>query len=100
MPIYTGSTPDGSDMKEFEGVYINPENDNEWSSKPYPKQKTYPEQRRSMNKYNRLMDYMNGKYNLNDVYLQIKEKKCKLPSVMRKYVLSHYDTNGKFINNN
>tara|TARA_R110002153_G_scaffold13130_5_gene49081 strand:+ start:930 stop:1214 length:285 start_codon:yes stop_codon:yes gene_type:complete len=94
MPIYTGSTPDGSDMKEFEGVYINPKNDNEWSTGPYP------EQRRSMNKYNRLRDYMNGRYTLNDVYLQVKEKKCKLPSVMRKYVLSHYDTDGEFINNN
>lgn len=90
MPIYTGSSADGSDMKYFQGFYINPENDNEWSNKQY--------QKRAIDvKYNRLMDYMNGKYNLNDVYLQIKEKKCKLPSVMRKYVLSHYDTNGEFI---
>ena len=92
MPIYTGSSADGSDMKYFQGFYINPENINEWISKPCQKKK-----RNIDVKYNRLMDYMNGKYNLNDVYLQIKEKKCKLPSVMRKYVLSHYNINGEFI---
>ena len=36
MAFYTGSTPDGSDMKEVQGMYVNPYNDNEWSSEPYP----------------------------------------------------------------
>ena len=39
MPFYTGSSPDGSDMKEVEGAYVNPDNPNEWSAKPYPKQR-------------------------------------------------------------
>jgi len=45
MTFYTGSTPDGSDMKEFKGMYVNPYNDNEWSSEPY-KIKTGKELRR------------------------------------------------------
>ena len=35
---FYGRTEDGSDMKEFEGVYVNPKNPNEWSNKPYPKE--------------------------------------------------------------
>jgi len=35
MPIFYGKSEDGSDAKEFEGFYINPENPNEWSNKPY-----------------------------------------------------------------
>lgn len=38
MPIYHGSSADGSDMRQFRGVYVNPENENEWSSEPYTKQ--------------------------------------------------------------
>jgi hypothetical protein len=33
--MFYGSSPDGSDAKEFEGVYINPNNPNEWSNSPY-----------------------------------------------------------------
>jgi len=36
MPFYRGTTPDGSDMEEVEGMYINPKNPNEWSNMPYP----------------------------------------------------------------
>lgn len=91
MPIYTGKSADGSDMKLVEGVYVNPENDNEWSSEPYPKQK------KLMNLYNKVYDYMNRRYTLNDVYQQIKNKTCKLSRTEREYVLSHYDENGNFI---
>jgi hypothetical protein len=38
MPIYKGTTPDGSDMEEV-GMYVNPRNPNEWSNMPYPKLK-------------------------------------------------------------
>tara|TARA_R110002095_G_scaffold193603_1_gene171864 strand:+ start:7228 stop:7512 length:285 start_codon:yes stop_codon:yes gene_type:complete len=94
MPIYTGRTADGSDMKEFEGVYVNPENDNEWSSEPYPSQA------KSIRKVESIKEYMNGKYCLNDVYLQIKEKKCGLSFKLRQFVLSHYDSEGNFIAGN
>ena len=36
--MFYGSSPDGSDAKEFEGVYINPNNPNEWSNNPYTEQ--------------------------------------------------------------
>jgi len=94
MPIYTGKGipgEEGFEMKEFEGVYTNPDNDNEWSSKPYPKQKQV------INTKNAVMDYMNGKYTLDDVYKQIQDKVCKLPFRLRKYVLSHYNDKGEFI---
>jgi len=92
MPIYYGKSKDGSDMKEFEGFYVNPDNDNEWSSQPYPSQ------RRMIDKKNSVLDYMKGKYTLDDVYAQIKNKTCKLSYRLRQYVLSHYDSDGNFIN--
>lgn len=91
MPFYTGKSADGSDMVEFEGVYTNPDNENEWSSTPYPKQK------KIINRKQAVLDYMNGKYTLDDVYEQIKNKTCKLSFQLRQYVLSHYDESGNFI---
>lgn len=94
MPIYTGKTEDGSDIEEVAGLYVNPDNENEWSNTPYLAQK------RPISMYNEVIDYMSGKYSLNDVYNQIKAKTCKLPFSLRKYVLSHYDNKGNFIVNN
>jgi hypothetical protein len=91
MVIYNGKSDDGSDMSIAEGVYINPDNENEWSSTPYPKQKKY------INLKNELLDYMNGRYTLRDVYNQIQNKTCDLTLRLRKYVLSHFDENGNFI---
>lgn len=73
MPFYRGKSKDGSDMEEVEGMYVNPNNENQ------------------------LLDYMNGRYTLNDVYYQIKNKICKLSYRLRQYVLSHYDENGNFL---
>lgn len=93
MPFYTGRSADGSDMQEVEGFYMNPDNKNEWSSAPYPKQQ------KIINTKNEVLNYMNGRYTLNDVYEQIKNKKCTLSRRLRQYVLSHYDENGVFIEN-
>lgn len=35
MPFYSGTTADGSDMEEVQGMYIS-EDGNEWSNNPYP----------------------------------------------------------------
>lgn len=91
MPIYRGRSADGSDMEEVEGVYVNPKNTNEWSSKPYP------EQQRFINMKKIVFDYMNGRYTLDDVYNQIQNKTCPLSRRVREYVLSHYDAEGNFI---
>jgi hypothetical protein len=85
MPIYTGTTADGSDMKLAEGVYVNPDNENEWSSEMYPSQK------KEANQKERVMDYMNGVYCLNDVRDQILRKECSLSRSDRDYVMAHYD---------
>jgi hypothetical protein len=84
MPIYTGSTADGSDMKEYNGMYLNPDNENEWQSVPYPIQM------KQIRLQNELMDYMNGRYCLDDVYKQIQNKTCQLPYRTRQFVISHY----------
>ena len=92
MPFYTGSTADGSDMREVGGVaYANPDNPNEWQSEPYPAQK------KMIRIKNEVLDYMNGRYCLDDVYQQIQNKTCKLSYRLRQYVLSHYDSKGNFI---
>jgi hypothetical protein len=91
MPFYTGKSSDGSDMKEVPGVYVNPDNPNEWSPYPYPKQIKWIRMKEE------LMDYMNGRYCLNDVYKQIQDKTCPLSKRLRDYVLSHYDEKGNFI---
>lgn len=90
MPIYTGKSADGSDMREVEGVYINPDNPNEWSSK------MYPQQIRENNIWNQIRDYASGRFSLKDIYNQIQEKKCPLPSRARKYIveLIESETNG------
>lgn len=93
MPIYSGKTADGSDMEEIEGMYINPDNPDEWSSVPYPSQA------KQIRIKNEVLEYMNGRYTLDDVYKQIKEKTSGLSARCKKFVLSHYDENGNFIIN-
>ena len=85
MPIYTGSSEDGSDMELAQGVYVNPDNENEWSSEMYPSQK------RAIAQKQRVMDYMNARYCLDDVRDQILRKECSLSRSDRDYVMLHYD---------
>lgn len=93
MPFYTGRTADGSDIREVEGgVYVNPNNPDEWSSKAYP-----GKQRRDQSTYDEVIEYMNGRYTLSDVYKQVIDKICPLSKRCRDFVESHYDTNGKFM---
>jgi len=92
MPIYTGRITDGSDMKEVEGMHVNPDNPDEWSNKPYPSQIKW------ISRNKRIIDHMNGKYCLNDVYQQIKNKTCKLSKMDRDFVLSCFDNDGNFMN--
>ncbi len=46
-----------------------------------------------------LYDYMDGRFTLRDVYLQIQAKTCPLPKRVREYVLGHFDKHGNFIAN-
>jgi len=93
MPIFRGKTADGSDAEEVGGAYQNPKNPEEWSSNPYP------EHTQIMNMKEEVLQYMNGKYTLRDVYEQIQAKTCGLSVSRREYVLSHFDENGVFLFN-
>lgn len=91
MPFYSGTTKDWEDAEEVHGGYINPDNPNEWSSVPYPKQRKW------MRTQQAVLDYMDGRYSLRDVYDQIQAKTCQLPRSLRTYVLSHFNSEGNFI---
>ena len=96
--MLTGKSKDGSDAKQVEGVYIDPDNTNIWRSEPYPKQlKILRKMAKRERVYNEVLDYMDGKYTLNDVYLQIQNKVCPLSVRCREFVLEHYDVDGNFI---
>lgn len=84
MAIYTGKSRDGSDMRAAEGVYTNPDNPDEWSSKPYPSQT------KQIRVENEILEYASGKFSLNDLHQQILDKVCPLPVRCRKYVLNMY----------
>ena len=90
MTFYTGHGKPGDPdfhMEEFEGVYTNPDNPDEWSSEPYP------EQHREMRRVERLRNSMNGRSSLNDVSQHIQDKTCKLPRSLRDYVVQIMEEN-------
>lgn len=48
--------------------------------------------------YDEVINYMNGKFTLQDVYQQIQNKTCNLSSRCRDYVSNMFDENGNFKN--
>lgn len=90
MPFFLGKTKNLDEAKQI-GMYMNPDNPNECSSQPYPKQRKW------MRAHQAVLDYMNGRYSLRDVYDQIQNKTCPLSASLREYVLSHFDSEGNFI---
>lgn len=98
MPFYTGKTADGSDAKEFRGVYVDPDNPNQWSSEPYTTEdkKAELEETRADRKWYALREYTNGRFTLEDVRAQIFHKECPLSATLRQYVLDHWDKDGVF----
>ena len=97
MAIFTGRSADGSDMKEVQGViYVNPNNPDEWSNKPYGFEGTSRD--RSLQRtYDEVIQYMNHRFTLDDVYHQIVNRTLKKSKRFRDFVLSHYDENGNFL---
>lgn len=82
MAFYTGSSADGRDMRPAEGMYVNPNNDNEWSSEPYP-----GEQKEFSKRYRKLVNHINGKRSIADEYVLITAKKSTLSKDMRDFVI-------------
>jgi hypothetical protein len=76
--IFTGKSADGSDMYPVKGVYVNPNNDNEWSNKPYTKEDKMWEE---------LYPYLaKNLRSLKDEYELINQKKSPLSRRLRDYV--------------
>jgi hypothetical protein len=100
MAFFTGSTSDGSDMRQKFGFFTNPNNEDEWSSEPYnEEQKAFV--REDNRQYRMKMSIVNfmkeNKLCLDEVRLLIIEKKSNLSKRQRDYVLAHYDSDGNFI---
>lgn len=73
----TGTTADGSDAREIQGMYIS-ENGNEWSNQPYP---IHREIRRHL-KYARL--------SFKEAYEAILNGNSKASKRVQKYLLANY----------
>ena len=99
MPIYHGKSADGSDMREWDGVFVNPQNPDQWSAAPYNKEQSNSKKESDRNFRIRqsVQEYMNGKFCLDDVKKQIEEKKCPLSKTQRDWVMDHYDEQGNFL---
>jgi len=90
--IFSGSRADGSDAREFKGVYTNPDNPDEWSISPYTKEDIDFEKQedREHKQYMRVYDYMSdNSLTLEDVRTQIVCKVCRLSFTDRQYVMEH-----------
>jgi hypothetical protein len=100
MPFFTGSTSDGSDMRQIFGVFTNPNNEDEWSTEPYnEEQKAFVrEDNRQYRLKMSVVNYMkDNKLSLDDVRDLVVSKKSNLSKRQRDYVLAHYDSDGNFI---
>ena len=88
MPFYTGSSADGSDMREVEGMYLHP-NGKEFSNMPYHKTK---EDRL----YEKCYDHIAAnKRTFQDEYDLIKQKKSALSSACRTYFVAEFEKHNK-----
>lgn len=86
MPFYTGSTADGSDMREVRGMYLSPDG-KEFSNMPYTKeQKAYDRVYDHIVKYHRTFQM---EYDL------IKQKKSILPRVCREWLVAEFEKETK-----
>lgn len=90
--IISGKSADGSDAREFHGMFINPENEDEWSSEPYTL-----EQKRGYDDHERFWDIMNfygNSKSIEEIYNEIKIKKSILSRRNRDFIVEAYE-NGK-----
>ena len=81
--MYTGTTADGSDMKEFEGLYLSPDGE-QFSNVPWLLTK---EDRM----YWTIRDHIDGKRSLQDEYDLVKAKKSTLSRALRDFLVKFMD---------
>ena len=80
--MYTGKSADGSDMKEVDnGIFINPDNPEEWSNMPYPLSK---EQKMAFEIYDHISS---NNRTLKEEYDLIQQKKSTLSKRLRDFVV-------------
>jgi hypothetical protein len=77
MPFYKGTTKDGSDMVEIQGMYIS-ENGKEWSNKPYPIHR----------ELHRHLTYV--KLDLKTAYEAMLNNASKASKRVQKYLIANY----------
>ncbi len=84
MPFYTGSSADGSDMREVRGMYVNPKNQEEWSNMPYDReQKAYDKIYEHCAKYHKTF---------RELYTQVKSgSKENLPRWARVWLINEFE---------
>ena len=79
--IFTGKSADGSDAQVAEGVYLNPNNQEEWSNTPYPPSKG---QKMAWDIYDHITA---NNRTLKEEYDLIQQKKSKLSKRLRDFVV-------------
>ena len=82
MPIYTGSSADGSDIRQVRGMYISPDG-NEFSNMPYTK-----EQRIYDTCYTHIAKYQRSFRMEYDI---IKQGKSILPKACRLWIVEQIE---------
>lgn len=83
MTLYTGKSADGSDMKEFEGLYEHPDGE-QFSNQSWIITK---EDRM----YWEIRDHIDGKRSLQDEYDLVKAKKSTLSRALRDFLVKFMD---------
>lgn len=77
----TGKSADGSDAHEVEGLYVNPENPDEWGSIPFPPTK---EQKMAWEIYDHISAHNRS---LKDEYDLVQQKQSTLSKRLRDFVV-------------
>lgn len=91
--IFYGQSADGSDVKQWTGVFTNPDNDNEWSTEPY--NKAQKEQEKSDSYWDYINSYLRRQNrSLFDEVDLILNKKSKLSRFYRDLIMTQADEEG------
>lgn len=86
MPIYTGKTADGSDMKEAEGVYVS-EDGSYWSNMPITKE--HRRQAKEQRDYDAIFQICSDRHlSMKDLYQLVLDKKSTMLSSRQKRLLA------------
>lgn len=91
MPIFTGSSEDGWDMREAQGAYVSPDG-NEWSTLPYTLEQSYHQKEydRETRMIQSLKPYIKCTKDLHTEYQKILDKKSNLSKSQRDWIVNRF----------